>query len=100
MIIFEDIFGWTLIEISVSIISYASLVYKIIRYVSDMARYPKLVFIGLYLVLTYIKRLISTVCDFFSYFRMSIICRNWVCKLHNIFLTYTETEANSMFEGF
>ena len=47
MIIFEDIFGWTLIEISVSNISYASLVYKIIHYVSDMARYPNLVFIGL-----------------------------------------------------
>ena len=69
-----------------------------------MARYPNIVFIGLQIVLAYIKRLISTVCDFFSYFGMSINCRSWVCKLHNMFLTCVETEGKcveiSMFEGF
>ena len=61
-----------------------------------MARYANIVFIGLYLVLAYIERLISTVCDFFSYFGMSINC-SWLCKLRNIFLTCAETEAISMF---
>ena len=65
-----------------------------------MARYPNIVFIGLYLVLAYIEGLISTVCDFFSYFGMPINCRRWVCMLHNIFLTCAETKAISMFKGF
>ena len=64
-----------------------------------MDKYPNIVFIGLLLVLAYIERLISTVCDFFSYFGMPINCKNWVCKLHNIFLICAETEAISMFEG-
>ena len=70
------------------------------HYVSDMVRYPSIVFIGLYLVLAYMERLISTVCDFFSYFGISTNCRSWVCKLHSIFLTCAESEAISMFEGF
>ena len=68
--------------------------------VSDMATYPNIVFIRLYLVLTYIESLISRVCDVFSYFGMSINCRNWVCKLRNIFMIFAETEAISMPEGF
>ena len=71
------------------------------HYVSDMARYLSIVFIGLHLVSTaIIGRLISTVCDFFNYFGMSINFRSWVCKLHKIFLTFSETEAISMPEGF
>ena len=102
---------WTLIEISISIISYflsffllACKLYKSglkgILHVSDMAIYLNIVFIGLYLVLAYNARLISTVCDFFNYFGMSINCRSCVCKLHKIFLTCVEAEAISTFEGF
>ena len=76
-----------------------------------MARYPNIVFNGLYLVLAYIERLISTVsnyffvnnsifCHFFSYFGMSMNFSSWVCKLHKIFMTCAETKAISMFEGF
>ena len=36
----------------------------------------------------------------FSYFGMSINCRSWVCKLHNLLVTCAETEAIPMFEGF
>ena len=39
------------------------------------------------------RKLISTVCYIFSYFSISINCRSWVCKLHNIFPTCGETEA-------
>ena len=31
---------------------------------------------------------------------VSIKCRIWVCKLHNIFLNCSKTEAISIFEGF
>ena len=58
-----------------------------------------IVFIELCLVLAYIDRLILIVCDFFSYFGMSINYRSWVCKLHNMFLICAETETISMFEG-
>ena len=58
------------------------------------------VFIELCLVLAYIDRLILIVCDFFSYFGMSINFRSWVFKLHNMFLICAETETISMFEGF
>ena len=68
--------------------------------VSDMATYPNIVFIRLYLVLAYIESLISRVCEVFSYFGMSINCRSWVCKLHNIFLIFAATEAISMPKGF
>ena len=59
-----------------------------------------IVFIELCLVLAYIDRLILIVCNFFSYFGMSINYRSWVCKLHNMFLICAETETISMFEGF
>ena len=70
------------------------------HYVSDTARYPSIVFVGLYLILAYIERLISTVWCFFNYFGVSINCMSWVGELHNIFLTCAETEAISMFEAF
>ena len=36
----------------------------------------------------------------FSYFSVSINCRSWACRLHNIFLSYSESEVISMFKGF
>ena len=62
----------TLIEISVSVISYLLsfllLAYQLcksclIHYVSDMTIHTNIDFIGLYLVIAFIERLISTVCD-------------------------------------
>ena len=59
-----------------------------------------IVYIGRYLVLTFIERFISTVCCFFSYICWSVNCMSWVSKFNNFFLTYTETEARFIFEGF
>ena len=62
----------TLIEISASVISYSLsfllLAYQLcksclIHYVSDLTIYTSIDFIGLYLVIAFIERLISTVCD-------------------------------------
>ena len=41
-----------------------------------MVSYAKIIFIGLYLILTFIEKLISTVCYLFSYFGVLINCRN------------------------
>ena len=65
-----------------------------------MSRYTNIVYIGRYLVLTYIERFISTVCCFFSYICWSVNCMSWVSKFNNFFLTCTETEARFIFEGF
>ena len=46
--------------------------------------------IGMYLVLTYIERLISTGCYFFSCFYLSVNCMSWVCKSHNFFMIFSE----------
>ena len=40
-----------------------------------------------------IEKLISIVCDIFSYSGMSISFKYWACKLHNIFVTIAETEV-------
>ena len=66
----------------------------------EMSRYTNIVYIGRYLVLTYIERFISTVCCFFSYICWSVNCMSWVSKFNNFFLTCTETEARFIFEGF
>ena len=63
-----------------------------------MFRYPHIVVIGLYLVLTCIEKLISTVCYFFSYFGVSIIGVGFVN--YTKFLTCAKTETTSMFKGF
>ena len=55
-----------------------------------MARYPYIVFI-FFLVLAYLERLSSTVCDIFSYYGMSVDCRSWVCK--GAFTYYVITEG-------
>ena len=65
-----------------------------------MVRYANIVFNGLYLVTAYIESLISRVCYFFSHFDVSMNCKSWICKSHNIFLRCPEIEAISMFEGF
>ena len=71
-----------------------------IHYILKMSRYTNIVYIGRYLVLTYIERFISTVCCFFSYIYWSVKCMSWVSKFKKIFLTYRETEARFIFEGF
>ena len=65
-----------------------------------MSRYRNIVYIGRYLVLTYIERFISIVCCFFSYICWSVNCMSWVSKFNNFFLTCTENKARFIFEGF
>ena len=73
---------------------------QFIHYILKMSRYTNIVYIGRYLVLTYIERFISTVCCFFSYICWSINCTSWVSKFNNFFLTCRETEARFIFESF
>ena len=75
-------------------------IWPINYYILKMSRYTNNVYIGRYLVLTYIERFFSTVCCFFCYICWSVNCMSWVSKLNNFFLTYTETEARFIFEGF
>ena len=70
------------------------------HYILKMSRYWNIVYIERYLVLTYTKRFISTVCCFFSCIFWSINCMSWVSKFNNFFLTCKETEARYIFEGF
>ena len=72
----------------------------IIHYILEVLRYTNIVYIGRYLVLTYIVRFFSTVCWIFSYICWSVNCMSWVIKFHNIFLTSSETEARFIFECF
>ena len=65
-----------------------------------ISRSTNIVYIGRYLVLTYIKWFISTVFSFFSYICWSVNCMSWVCKFYKFFLTWTETETRFIFEGF
>ena len=58
------------------------------------------VYIRWYLVLTYMERLLSTVCWLFSHICLSVNCISWVSKFNNFFLTCLETEARFIFEGF
>ena len=73
---------------------------KIIHYILKISRSTNIVYIGRYLVLTYIKWFISTVFSFFSYICWSVNCMSWVCKFYKFFLTWTETETRFIFEGF
>ena len=59
-------------------------IWSINYYILKMSRYTYIVYIGKYLVLTYIERFISTVCCFFTYICWSINCISWVSKF-NIF---------------
>ena len=68
-------------------------IWSINYYILKMSRYTNIVYIGRYLVLTYIKRFISTVCCFFSYICWSVNCMIWVSKFNNFFLTCREPEA-------
>ena len=69
-------------------------------YILKMSRYTNIFYIGRYLVLTYIERFISTVCCLFSYICWSVNCMSWISKFNNLFLTFTETKARFIFEGF
>ena len=69
-------------------------------YILKMSRYTNIVYIGRYLVLTYIERFISTVCCFFNYICWPVNCMSWVSKFNNFFLTCRETEARFIFESF
>ena len=71
-----------------------------IHYILKISRYINIVYIGRYLVLTYIKIFFSTVCCFFSYTCWWVNCMSWVCNFNNFFLTCRETEARFIFEGF
>ena len=54
---------------------------------------------GMYLLLTYIERLISTVCFFFYLF---LLFRNYmglVCKFHDLFLKFSGTVSIFIFES-
>ena len=72
---------------------------QIIHYILKMLRYTNIVYIGRYLVLTYIEIFISTVCCSFSYICWPVNCMSWVSKFNNFFLICTETEAKFIFEG-
>ena len=71
---------------------------KFIHSILKMSTYTNMVYIGRYLVLTYIEEFISTVCCFFSYICWSVNCMSWVSKLSNCFQTCRETEARFIFE--
>ena len=75
-----------------SLLIFHLLVYKlyksglqIIHYILEVLRYTNIVYIGRYLVLTYIVRFFSTVCYFFGYICWSVNCMSWVSKFHNFF---------------
>ena len=60
-------------------------IWSINYYILKMSRYTNIVYIGRYLVLTYIERFFSTVCCFFSYICWSVNCMSWVSKFSNFF---------------
>ena len=69
-------------------------------YILEVSRYINIVYMGRFFVLTYIERLFSTVCCFFSYISWSVNCKSWVSKFHHFFLGCLETKARFIFEGF
>ena len=76
-------------------------IWSINYYILKMPRHTNIVYIEKDLVLTYIERFISTVFNcFFGYICWLVNCMSWVSKFNNFFLTFTETEAKFIFEGF
>ena len=69
-------------------------------HILEKPRNLNIVYIGRYLVLTYIERCFSPVCCHFSYICWSANCLSWVGKFQNFFLTWMETERRIIFEGF
>ena len=59
--------------------------FLITNYILEKSRYTNNVYIEVYLVLTQIKRLFSTVCYLLSYFFCSVNHMSWVSKFHNFF---------------
>ena len=56
-----------------------------ILYILEMSRYINIVYMGGFFVLTYIERLFSAVCCFFSYISCLVNCKSWVSKFHHFF---------------
>ena len=76
------------------------LVCKIMYYILEVPRYTNIVYIGVYLVLTYIEKLFSTACYFLIHFYLSVNCMNRVIKFHKFCLTCSEIEARFIFKDF
>ena len=90
-----------------AVLNFFLLIYKLsnsglqlIHYILELSRYINIVYIGEYLILTYIEKRFSFVCFFFSYICWSVNCMSWLSKFHDYFLTCSETEARFMFEDF
>ena len=72
----------------------------ILHYNLEELKYAKVVYIGLYLILTYIERSFLIVCYFLSYFCQSVNFMSSVSKFHNFFPTCWEIEKWFIFEVF
>ena len=70
------------------------------HYILQVSRYTNSIYFEVYLVVTYLERLFSTVCYFLSYFCWSVACMSRVIKFHNCFLTCSEIKTTFIFEGF
>ena len=70
----------------------------IIHYILKVSRYTNAVYIGVYLVMSYIEIFTLTVCYFLSCFCKSVNCI--VTKFHRFFTRYSETETKFIFDGF
>ena len=66
----------------------------------NVSRCTNIVYIGRYLILTYIEKKFLIACSFFEYICWSVNCMNWVTKLNNFFLTCAATEAGFIFNSF
>ena len=103
--IFEGIFGFYIDRNFLSnlylLLMPFSLVFKLCKYLHfGSVKIHKYCYLGRLFVLTYIERLFSTVCCFFSYISWSVNCKSWVSKFHHFFLGCLETKARFIFQGF
>ena len=81
-------------------VNYANLVFKLLWF-GYGTQTVFIVFIGNWLVLTYIERLFSTICCCFcSYICWSVNCMSGVSKFHNFYLTCSEIEGRFILGGF
>ena len=76
-------------------VNYANMVYKLLYFGSvKHCLCWKVLSTNIY------GNIFSTVCCFFSYICWPVNCMSWVSKFHNLFLTYSKTEARCVSEGF
>ena len=66
----------------------------------EVLRYTNIVYIGVYLVLTNIEILFSTVSYFLSYFCWSVSCLGWDSKFHKFFWHAQELRQGLYFRAF